>query len=97
VKVEETAIREQLSPSQLTVLEGPVEDKALIGQLTGKKELWRTLVWIMFAVFAVEFLLATFRTSLPQPGESSSLLQQPWLRRILAPWRMAPTTKEAVE
>ncbi|MDP6357540.1 MAG: BatA domain-containing protein [Planctomycetota bacterium] len=97
VQVEEKAIRERLSPSQLTVLEGPVEDISLIGQLTGKKELWRTLVWIMFAVFAVEFLLATFRTSLPQTGESPSLLQRAWLRRILAPWRMSAPTREATE
>jgi len=94
MKADGKAIRERLSPSKLTVLEGPVEDEALIGQLTGKKELWRTLVWLMFAVFAVEFLLATFRQAPQQPGESTGFLQQPWLRRLLAPWRMSSAAEE---
>ena len=94
VQTEEATVRERLAPSQLTILAGPVEDEALIGQLTGKKELWRALVWTMFVVFAVEFLLATFRQALQQPGESSSFLQQAWLRRFLAPWRMSPGVGE---
>ena len=94
VWAEEKAVRERLSPSQLTILEGPVEDEALIAQLTGKRELWRTLVWLMFAIFAVEFLLATFRQTLQQPGETTSFLQHPWIRRLLAPWRMSSVAGE---
>jgi hypothetical protein len=92
-QTDEKAIRERLSPTQLTLLAGPLEDEALIGQLTGKKELWRALIWVLFAVFAAEFLLATFRQALQQPGESPSWLQQPWVRRLLAPWRMSPAAK----
>ena len=89
MQVEEKTIRERLSPSQLTVMEGPIEDTALIAQLTGKKELWRSLIWIMFVVFFVEFLLANFRQTLQKPGESGGLLQKAWIRRLLAPWQMS--------
>ena len=92
--IDEAAIRKRLAPGQITLLAGPIEDAALIGQLTGKRELWRALIWALFIVFAIEFMLATFRQALQQPGESSSLLQRAWIRRILAPWRMSSSARE---
>jgi hypothetical protein len=57
----EGQLRDTLAPAPLVYLRGTSEDPVLSRQLTQKREIWRTLIWLMFAVIGVEFLLATLR------------------------------------
>ncbi len=61
----EAQMRQTLEPMKITYLRGSSNDPVLASQLTQKREIWRTLIWVMFAVIGVEFLLATLRPSGP--------------------------------
>ncbi|MCC6580815.1 MAG: VWA domain-containing protein [Phycisphaeraceae bacterium] len=62
---------ELLGQPDLAYLRGEADDPMLTRQLARKREIWRTLIWLMFAVIGLEFLLATLGPS-RIPGESSS-------------------------
>jgi len=49
------------APRQVELLSATSEDPMLTAQLTEQREVWRTLIWITFAVIAAEFLLSTLR------------------------------------
>ncbi len=58
----ETEIRDLLArPHGFTYVRGSPEDPILAEQLTHKREIWRTLIWITFLVIGIEFLMATLR------------------------------------
>lgn len=57
----ESNLLSTLKPATVTYVRGAADDPFLEGELRGKREIWRTLIWVMFAVIAAEFLLATLR------------------------------------
>ena len=62
----EPQIRDLLArPPGFTYVRGSPEDPILAEQLTHKREIWRTLIWVTFLVIGIEFLMATLR---PQRG-----------------------------
>lgn len=50
-----------LQPAAVTMLRGTSDDPMLVQQLTQKSEIWRKLIWVMFAVMGIEFVLSTLR------------------------------------
>jgi hypothetical protein len=59
----EPQLRDLLKPVSIAYLRGTHDDPVLKGQLTQKREIWRTLIWATFLVIGVEFLLSTLRPS----------------------------------
>lgn len=57
----EQQIHESVRPLKISYLRGSTEDPDAAGQLRQKREIWRYLIWAMFAVIGLEFLLATLR------------------------------------
>ncbi len=58
----ESQIREILTGvSELAYLRSLPEDTTLSEQLTSKREIWRTLIWICFLIIGMEFLMSTLR------------------------------------
>jgi hypothetical protein len=57
----EAELQETLRPMKLAFVKGSAEDPTLVRQLRQQRELWRTLIWVMFAVMGLEFLLATLK------------------------------------
>jgi len=61
----EAEIRQLLGNAPgLVYLRNSPENPILAEQLTRKREIWRTLIWVMFLVIGVEFLVATLRPPL---------------------------------
>ncbi|MCX5658139.1 MAG: VWA domain-containing protein [Planctomycetota bacterium] len=54
-------IKGLMQPAAVTILRGSSDDPMLTQQLTQKREVWRTLIWVMFAVIGLEFFLSTLR------------------------------------
>jgi len=52
-----------LKPLAFSYIQGSADDPLLTKQLTEKNEVWRTLLWILFAIFGVEFALSTLAPS----------------------------------
>ena len=48
-----------MSPLEPLVIAGTPEEATIGEQLTQRRETWRTLIWIVFAVIGAEFLLST--------------------------------------
>ena len=48
--------------TSVAFLSGTPDDPVLRAQLTEKREIWRWLIWGMFAVIGVEFFLSTFKS-----------------------------------
>ncbi len=59
--IDEPRVRELLAPTTVTFMQADPDDPLLAQQLTAKRELWRTLIWITFAVIGAEFLMSTLR------------------------------------
>lgn len=59
----EAQMKETLKPMAVTYLRGSANDPGLAQELRQKREIWRTLIWVMFAVIGIEFLLATLTPS----------------------------------
>lgn len=57
----DSQIQGLLQPTPVTVIRGSSDDPMLSQQLTQKREIWRTLIWVMFAVIGLEFVLSTLR------------------------------------
>jgi hypothetical protein len=67
------------APHPVTHLAGTVEDPTLHAQLTGRREIWRWLIYAVFALFGFEFLLSTLRPPVPV-GEYGA--PRSWPRRF---------------
>ena len=68
--LDETPIRDILArPPVFAYVRGSPEDPILAEQLTHKREIWRTLIWVTFLVIGIEFLMATLR---PQRGPTTT-------------------------
>ncbi|MDP7348746.1 MAG: hypothetical protein QF735_10955, partial [Phycisphaeraceae bacterium] len=50
-----------LAPASVFHVTGTPDDPLLVHQLTRRREVWRTLIWVMFIVIGIEFFLATLR------------------------------------
>ncbi|MBI1367718.1 MAG: VWA domain-containing protein [Planctomycetes bacterium] len=57
----EANLRAIFEPHKLVYLAGSPDDPVLTAQLTERKEIWRALIWTMFAVIGLEFLLSTLK------------------------------------
>ncbi len=72
----------------LTFLTGDPSDPVLSAQLHERHEIWRWLIWGMFALIAVEFFLATLRSAVGnEPGDGRQSL------RVGPPTRSTPVKK----
>ena len=73
-------LKQTFAPMEIQYLRGSTDDPLLREQLTKKNELWRTLIWVMFAVIGIEFVLSTLGAGIP---EATNLAQPrlPWYRR----------------
>ncbi|MEX0654774.1 MAG: BatA domain-containing protein [Phycisphaeraceae bacterium] len=60
---DEDAVRQAMAPAEIAYLRGSADDPLLVEQLTHRREIWRTLIWLVFAVIGIEFLIATLRPS----------------------------------
>jgi hypothetical protein len=56
-----SAIAASLAPHPVRVLAGSEADPSLHASLTGRREIWRWLLAVVFGLFGVEFLLSTLR------------------------------------
>ena len=56
-----------LAPASVFHVTGTPDDPLLVHQLTRRREVWRTLIWVMFIVIGIEFFLATLRPG-PAPA-----------------------------
>ena len=57
--LDEPAIKTLFAPLEPTYLAATSDDPIIIEQLTEKNEIWRILIWVTFAIIAIEFLLST--------------------------------------
>jgi hypothetical protein len=87
--VSEAEVRSILSPLDVTYVRSSAEDPTLASQLTEKREIWRTLIWVLFAVVLLEFVLATLRPSrpagevgAPAPARTLAHSARRWLGRV---------------
>lgn len=53
------------APHEVTSLAGTAEDPTLHATLAGRREIWRQLIMVVLALFAIEFLLGTLRPAAP--------------------------------
>ena len=56
-------VEKTFAEATLTYIAGTADDPVLSAQLSQRREIWRWLIWGMFAVIAVEFILATLRSA----------------------------------
>ena len=74
-------IGKAFAPHPVTLLAGTASDPVLHGRLTGRREIWRWLIALVFALFFADFLLGTLKQA--EPGETGR--QRGW-REKLADW-----------
>jgi len=74
--IDEDQLRQIFAPHELTYLAGSPDDPVLAEQLTQRHEIWRTLIWIMFAIIAAEFLLSTLKPAGGRPGGISGSIRR---------------------
>jgi hypothetical protein len=74
-------VEEAFAPHPVTRLAGTATDPVLHGRLTGRREIWRWLIALVFAFFLADFLLGTLKQ--PEPGEAGT--RRNWRERI-ADW-----------
>jgi hypothetical protein len=67
--LDESQLRELLPGVQLTLVNATAEAQQSLGSIGKEQEIYRPLIWVLFAIIAVEFLLATVRGSRKE-GES---------------------------
>jgi hypothetical protein len=60
-RIADDKLAAMFAPRKVELLSGTREDPMLTAQLTEQREVWRTLIWITFAVIGAEFLLSTLR------------------------------------
>jgi len=108
-RMSEDQIREILAgASELAYLRSMPDDTILAEQLTGKREIWRTLIWLCFVVIGAEFFVATLRPrrelapiaagSMPSAGEGGLVRRS--IRHVLrisgaAEQQVSSSTKSA--
>jgi hypothetical protein len=75
------------APHPATLLAGTAADPMLHGRLGGRREIWRWLIGAVFALFGMEFLLATLRPPRPRAaaGAAGGIVERAgdWLARAV--------------
>ena len=74
-------IGKAFAPHPVTLLAGTASDPVLHGRLTGRREIWRWLIALVFALFFADFLLGTLKQA--ETGETGR--QRGW-REKLTDW-----------
>lgn len=80
-------LAEAFAPHPATLLAGTAADPMLHGRLGGRREIWRWLIGAVFALFGMEFLLATLRPPRPRAaaGAAGGIVERAadWLARAV--------------
>ncbi len=66
--LDEPQMRQALAPIEPVYLRASPQDPLIIEQLRQRSEIWRYLIWALFAIIGIEFLLATLRTGGEEAG-----------------------------
>jgi hypothetical protein len=74
--VNEGQIRDMLPSAQVTVVDASAEAQQEHGVIGDEREVWRPLIYLMFAVITVEFLLATIRGGRKDQEENLSVAER---------------------
>ena len=74
-------VEKAFAPHPVTRLAGTAADPVLHGRLTGRREIWRWLIALVFAFFLADFLLGTLKQ--PEPGEAGTRRSR---RERIADW-----------
>ncbi|MFW6059180.1 MAG: BatA domain-containing protein [Phycisphaeraceae bacterium] len=74
--INEDRVRELIGRAETTFMEAGPDDPMLAAQLTEQREIWRTLIWLTFAIIGAEFLMSTLRPR-AAPQTRSDALQTP--------------------
>jgi hypothetical protein len=69
------------APHDVTTLAGTAEDPTLHATLAGRREIWRSLILLVFGLFALEFLLGTLNPAAPSAAGREAA---PWTARLEA-------------
>lgn len=69
------------APHEVTTLAGTAEDPTLHATLAGRREIWRSLILLVFGLFALEFLLGTLNPAAPAAAGREAV---PWTARLEA-------------
>jgi len=77
----QSEVQNVFEPHATTYLAGTADDPVLHAQLTGRREIWRWLVWFTFAVIGIEFFLSTLSPLVPRQDGSVSRGWRGWLQR----------------
>ena len=75
----EGQLRELLPGTQLTLVDASAEAQQLLGAIGDEREVWRPLIFILFAIIAVEFTLATLggqRRETEEPATVTERIRQ---------------------
>jgi hypothetical protein len=76
--VSEGQLRELLPTTKLTVVDASAEQQQLFGVIGHEREVWRPLIFFLFAIIAVEFTLATLGGQRREGEESHSVAERIW-------------------
>ncbi len=102
--VNQQQVEKTFADTPLTYISGTADDPVLSGQLMQRREIWRWLIWGMFAVIGIEFTLSTLKSGEPAerasaaPAVAASAWQQwtqPFTRKISRALGMGETVGKA--
>ena len=84
-------LRGLLPKADIKLVEAGVDAQQAHGGLGEEREVWRPLIFLLFAVMLIEFLISTFVS-----GSDDQTNWRVRLRRAWSAWRLRPTIPEAV-
>ncbi|MBI5761560.1 MAG: VWA domain-containing protein [Planctomycetales bacterium] len=74
--VREDQLREWLPGEKLKMIDASAQAQQEHGEIGNQQEIWRPLIWIMFAIIAVEFLLSTLGTQKLDTDEDATISER---------------------
>lgn len=84
--VSKQQVEKTFADTPLAFISGTADDPVLSAQLSQRREIWRWLIWGMFAVMAVEFTLSTLKSGEPaERGSSGSTVPESVWRQWTGP------------
>jgi hypothetical protein len=78
--VDADQLKELVPAAQLTFVDASAEAQQALGAIGSEHEVWRQLIWIVFAVIIIEFLLATLAGKKREAEETATVAER--IRRI---------------
>jgi hypothetical protein len=74
--LDQAGLRALMPSARVTVVDASAEAQQLYGNIGDEREVWRPMIWVLFAVIGVEFALATMRAGRAKRRAGAALLQQ---------------------